>query len=161
MFVVSDRIHVNAPLERCFLLSTSLELVRQSLKMRLVAGQSSRPGGLVEEGDRLTWKGWVFCMPQRHESLISRYERPNFFQDTMLRGRFKRYQHDHTFTEIGGRTLLNDKIRFSLPLGMVTRPVGRFVVTPYIASLLRHRLELLKRVAESEEWKQYLPGGQA
>lgn len=161
MFVVSDRIHVNAPIERCFLLSTSLELVRQSLKMRLVPGESSRAGGLVEGGDRLMWKGWALGLPQRHESLISKYERPGFFQDTMQRGRFKRFQHDHTFTEIGGRTLLNDKIRFSLPLGGVTRPLGRFVVTPYVAKLLRHRLELLKRVAESEEWKEYLPGGQA
>jgi ligand-binding SRPBCC domain-containing protein len=157
MFVVSDRIHVNAPIERCFLLSTSLELVRQSLKFQLVGGQSSRATGLVEGGDRLMWQGWALGMPQRHESLISRYERPNFFQDTMLRGRFKRFQHDHSFTEIGGRTLLNDKVRFSLPLGVVTRPLGRLVVTPYVAGLLRHRLELLKRVAESEEWKQYLP----
>ncbi len=161
MFVVSDRIHVNAPIERCFLLSTSLELVRQSLKMELVAGQSSRAGGLVEGGDRLMWKGWVFGMPQRHESLISQYERPSFFQDTMERGRFRRFQHDHTFTEFGGRTLLNDKIRFSLPLGAVSRPLGKIVVTPYVARLLRHRLELLKRVAESEEWKQYLPAGPA
>lgn len=158
MFVVSDRIHVNAPVERCFLLSTNLELVKHSLKMKLDSRQSTRTGGLVEGGDRLMWKGWAFGLPQRHESLISKYERPDFFQDTMLRGRFKRYQHDHFFTAIGGRTLLNDKIRFSLPLGMVTRPVGRFVVTPYIASLLRHRLELLKRVAESDEWKRYLPG---
>ncbi|HEV2709974.1 MAG TPA: SRPBCC family protein [Edaphobacter sp.] len=161
MFVVSDRIHVHAPIERCFLLSTSLELVQQSLKMQLVAGQSSRAGGLVEDGDRLMWKGWVFGMPQRHVSLISKYERPNFFQDTMEQGRFRRFQHDHSFTEIGGRTLLNDKIRFSLPLGAVTRPVGQLVVTPYVAGLLRHRLELLKRVAEGEDWKQYLPGGQA
>jgi Uncharacterized conserved protein len=161
MFVVSDRIHVNAPIERCFLLSTSLELVRQSLKMHLVPQQSTRAGGLVEGGDRLMWKGWALGMPQRHVSLISKYERPHFFQDKMERGRFKRFEHDHTFTEIGGRTLLKDKILFSLPFGAMSRPVGRFVLTPYIAKLLRHRLELLKRVAESEEWKQYLPGGQA
>lgn len=161
MFVVSDRIHVNAPIERCFLLSTSLELVRQSLKMRLLAEQSTRATGLAEGGDRLLWQGWVFGMPQRHESLISQYERPAFFQDTMQSGRFKRFQHDHTFTEFGGRTLLNDKIRFSLPLGPLTRPLGQFVVTPHIARLLRHRLELLKRVAESEDWKHYLPAGQA
>lgn len=157
MFVVSDRIHVNAPIERCFLLSTNLDLVRQSLKMRLVAGQSTRGSGLAEGGDRLVWRGWAFGLPHRHESVITRYERPDFFQDTMEQGRFKRFQHDHSFTEFGGRTLLNDKIRFSLPLGPLTRPLGRFVVTPHIARLLRHRLELLKRVAESDEWKQYLP----
>ncbi|GGG66634.1 SRPBCC family protein [Edaphobacter dinghuensis] len=158
MFVVSDRIHVNAPIERCFLLSTSLELVKQSLKMNLVAGASTRTSGLVEGGDRLTWQGWVFGLPHRHETLISKYERPDYFQDAMERGRFRRFQHDHFFTEIGGRTLLNDKIRFSLPLGALTRPLGQWVVTPYMSRLLRHRLELLKRVAESDEWKRYLPG---
>ncbi|MDW5265632.1 MULTISPECIES: SRPBCC family protein [Acidobacteriaceae] len=158
MFVVSDRIHVNAPIERCFLLSTNLELVKHSLRMKLVPHQSSRAGGLVESGDRLMWQGWAFGLPHQHESLITRYERPDFFQDTMERGRFKRFQHDHFFAEIGGRTLLSDKVRFSLPLGGVTRPLGRFLVTPYVSKLLRHRLELLKRVAESDEWKQYLPG---
>jgi ligand-binding SRPBCC domain-containing protein len=76
----------------------------------------------------------------------------------MGRGRFKRFQHDHFFTEIGGRTLLNDKVRFSLPFGWMTKPVARLVVMPHISRLLRQRLELLKRVAESEEWKEYLPG---
>lgn len=158
MFVVSDRIHVNAPIERCFLLSTSLELVKHSLKMNLVPSESTRTSGLVQDGDRLMWRGWAFGLPHRHESVITKYERPDFFQDSMEQGRFKRFQHDHFFTEISGRTLLNDKIRFSLPMSGLTRPLGRFVVTPHVSRMLRHRLELLKRVAESEEWKQYLPG---
>lgn len=158
MFVVSDKIHINAPIDRCFLLSTSLELVERSLKMHLIADASTRTSGLVEGGDRLMWRGWVFGLPQMHESLITKYERPEFFQDTMGQGRFKRFQHDHFFTEIGGRTLLNDKVRFSLPLGWPMRPVGRTLVVPHVARLLRHRLELLKRVAESDEWKQYLKG---
>jgi ligand-binding SRPBCC domain-containing protein len=156
MFIVSDKIHINAPIERCFLLSTSLELVAQTLKMRLVESGSIRTSGLVVGGDRLLWRGWVFGLPQLHETLITKYERPNFFQDTMGRGRFKQFQHDHFFTEIGGRTLLKDKVRFSLPLGAVTRPLARFVVMPHVSRLLRRRLELLKRVAESDEWKQYL-----
>lgn len=158
MFVVSDKIHVNAPIERCFLLSTSLELVKRSLKMRLVDSRSTKARGLVVGGDRLLWRGWVFGLPQVHETLITNYERPDFFQDSMGRGRFKRFQHDHFFTEIGGRTLLNDKVRFSLPLGWVTKPLARFVVMPHISRMLRRRLELLKRVAESEEWSEYLPG---
>ncbi len=158
MFVVSDKIHVNAPIERCFLLSTSLELVGQTLKMRLVESGSTKTSGLVVGGDRLLWQGWVFGLPQVHETRITKYERPNFFQDSMGRGRFKRFQHDHFFTEIGGRTLLNDKVRFSLPMGWATAPVARLVVVPHVSRLLRQRLELLKRVAESEEWRQYLGG---
>lgn len=157
MFVVSERIHINAPIERCFLLSTNLELLRRSLKLLLVESESTRTHGLMMDGDSLVWRGWVFGLPQLHENLITKYERPDFFQENMSRGRFKRFQHDHTFAEVGGRTLLSEKVRFSLPLGWVMEPFGMFVVTPYISKLLRHRLELLKRVAESDQWKQYLP----
>jgi ligand-binding SRPBCC domain-containing protein len=76
----------------------------------------------------------------------------------MTRGRFKRYQHDHYFYEMDGRTVLNDKIRFTMPLGPVGRVVGQFVLVPYLSRRLRRRLVLLRRVAESrKEWQKYLP----
>jgi ligand-binding SRPBCC domain-containing protein len=154
LFTVSDTIHIHAPIERCFLLSTHIELVGRTLGMRPVAGKSE---GMVVGGDSLVWGGWKFGLPQVHESLITRYERPVFFQDTMRRGRFKRFQHDHHFVEIDGHTLLTDKLRFSMPLGWPGKKVGQYVVVPLMCRLLRKRLELVKRVAETEEWRRYLP----
>jgi ligand-binding SRPBCC domain-containing protein len=153
MFTISDSIHINAPIERCFLLSTSIELVGKTLGMRPIEGKTS---GTIVEGDRIVWAGWKFGLPQMHESLITRYERPAFFQDTMARGRFKRFQHDHQLTEIDGHTLLNDKLRFSLPLGWPGKMVARHVVVPHLCRLLRQRMLLLKKVAEGDEWQRYL-----
>jgi len=157
LFTVSDSIHIHASIERCFLLSTSLELVEQVLEMRPMEGGSRKTAGFVVGGDRIEWRGWLFGLPQVHESLITRYERPNFFQDTMARGRFERFQHDHRFTEIDGHTLLVDKLRFSLPFGWPGKIMARHVIVPHISGLLRRRMQLLKRVAEGSEWKQYLP----
>ncbi len=153
MFTVSDSVHIRAPIERCFLLATDIGLVRQTLGVWPVAGKAA---GRVVGGDRIVWRGWMLGLPQTHESVITRYERPEFFQDTMARGRFKRFQHDHQFTEIDGQTLLVHRIRFSLPLGRVGRMVGRRLLLPYVVKLLRHRLTLLKYVAESDEWRVYL-----
>jgi ligand-binding SRPBCC domain-containing protein len=75
----------------------------------------------------------------------------------MGRGRFKRFQHDHHLVEIDGHTLLNDKLRFTLPLGWPGKLVGKHVMVPYLCRLLRERMLLLKQVAESEEWRRYLP----
>lgn len=125
--------------------------------MRPVAGGSGKTRGLIVGGDRIVWRGWLLGLPQVHESLITRYERPRFFQDTMARGRFKRFQHDHEFTEIDGHTLAVDKLRFSLPLGWPGKVVGRKVMVPYISSLLSKRLTLLKQVAEGPDWERYLP----
>ena len=139
MFTISDSIFINAPIERCFLLSTNVELVGRTLGMKPLEGKTS---GLVVADDRLLWAGWKFGFPQMHESVISQYERPAFFQDTMARGRFKRYQHDHYFYEMDDRTVLNDKIRFTMPLGFVGRLVGKFVLVPYLSKRLRRRLTL-------------------
>ena len=158
MFTISDTMHVRAPMERCFLLSTDIGLVGDILKMKPVEGKTS---GRVAAGDRLLWTGWKFGFAQRHESLITRYERPHFFQDTMGRGRFKRFQHDHSFHEVGGYTLLTDKIRFIMPFGILGHLVGQYVMVPYISRTLRRRLVLLRRVAEGEEWRRILPEGDA
>jgi ligand-binding SRPBCC domain-containing protein len=154
MFIVKDSIHIHAPIERCFLLATRIELVEKTLRMRPVAGKTE---GHVVKGDRVMWRGRKFGLPQIHESLITRYERPVFFQDTMRRGRFKEFQHDHEFAEVDEQTLLTDKVRFSLPLGRLGKLVARRVLVPHICRLLQERMLLLKRVAESEEWRQYLP----
>jgi ligand-binding SRPBCC domain-containing protein len=154
MFTISDSIHIHAPIERCFQFSTNIELVGRTLGMAPIEGKTR---GMIADGDRLVWAGWKFGFPQMHESLITGYERPVFFQDTMGRGRFSRFQHDHHLTEIDGHTLLNDKLRFNLPLGWPGKLVARFILVPYICRLLRRRMLLLKRTAESEEWRRYLP----
>lgn len=153
MFTVSDSVHIHAPIDRCFLLSTHVELTAQALGMEPVAGKTA---GTAGKGDTVVLGRWSFGLPHRHESVITRYERPGFFQDTMVRGRFRKYQCGHRFMEIDGHTLVIDKVQFSMPLGWVGRKVGKKLVIPAITKLLRRRMELLKLVAENGQWRSYL-----
>ena len=73
MFTISDSIFINAPIERCFLLSTNIELVGRTYGMKPIEGKLN---GMFAAEDRLVWAGWKFGFPQMHESLISQYERP-------------------------------------------------------------------------------------
>ncbi len=156
MFQVKESIYVQAPRDRVFLLSTSIALVQEILGMRPVSGKIT---GLVVDGDQLLWRGWKFGLPALHETLITRYERPYFFQDTMGRGYFKHFQHDHALEEVDGHTLLMDTVRFSLPFGVAGRLAGKLLILPYIARLMKRRFALLKRTAEGSDWEGYLPGG--
>ena len=158
MFVIKDSTHAKAPIERCFLLSTSLEIVERELGMKPVAGaDATRTAGLVVAGDRIRWEGWQLGMRHYHVSLISEFEPYSFFQDKMIAGRFKFFSHDHEFTEIGGQTLMKDVIRFSMPFGMLGRLAGKYIMLPHIRGLMARRFNLLKRIAESDEWRNYLP----
>ncbi len=127
--------------------------------MRPVAGRTT---GLVVGGDKVRWQGWQLGLPQFHESLISRFEPFAFFQDTMIAGRFAAFQHDHAFAEnADGSITLADELRFSMPFGWLGWIVGRLIMVPHIRGLLKRRFRLLKRIAETEEWREYLPAGEA
>ena len=154
MFILRDQIVVHAPVERCFLLSTSVAVVERELKMHPAEGRTS---GFVGEGDTVLWKGWQLGMPQVHQSEIRLYERNRFFQDCMLRGRFATFQHDHAFLNQGKTVLLRDELRFTMPFGVAGWMVGRAVLVPHIRGLMRKRFALIKMLAEGEGWRQYLP----
>jgi ligand-binding SRPBCC domain-containing protein len=153
MFRLKESIHVNAPIDRCFLLSTSIDLVEQSLRIHPVAGKTT---GLIVGGEHVRWRGWKFGLPVWHESLITRYERPGFFQDTMRSGLFRHFQHDHRFEDIDGRTLMADIVRFSMPLGPLGRSAGKYIVVPHILDTMLKRFELIKRIAEGTDWEAYI-----
>jgi len=157
LFTVKDSIHVHAPVERCFLLSTNLDFITQVFNIRLVAKGSSRTSGTIQGGDRLLWRGWKFGLPQTYESVITGFERPTFFQNTVKGGRFQQLQIDHHLSDVDGYTLLINKLRFSPPLVWPGKLVARRVVVPYLSGLLRRRLLTLKLLAEGEDWRQYLP----
>ena len=157
MFRLKESIHVNAPIDRCFLLSTNIALVQKTIGLTPVSGKTS---GLIVGDDQLVWRGWKFGLPAMHETLITGYERPKFFQDTMGRGRFKRFQHDHHFEWIDGQTVMWDIVRFSLPFGVLGRTVAKAVVVPHVLKLMLQRFELLKRIAEGADWEQYVAGAE-
>jgi ligand-binding SRPBCC domain-containing protein len=153
MFRVKESLHVNAPAERCFLLATSIPLVQQILGMKPVEGKTT---GLIVDGDRIVWKGWKFGLPAKHETLITGYDRPSFFQDTMGQGMFAYFQHDHRFQAIDGQTLMADVVHFSLPFGPAGHVVGKYILVPYVLKLMQTRFAMLKRIAEGPDWQRYL-----
>jgi ligand-binding SRPBCC domain-containing protein len=153
VFRLKESIHIEAPIERCFLLSTSIDLVAQTLKLRPVEGKTT---GAILDRDRVVWRGWKFGFPAFHETLITGYSRPSFFQDTMARGYFNYFQHDHHFHFIDGYTSVWDVVRCTFPLGYVGHQFGRKVVVPHIQHLLRSRHLLLKRLAEGDGWREYI-----
>lgn len=122
--------------------------------MKPVAGRTS---GLVTAGDTIRWEGWQLGFPNFHVSLISTFDPPHFFQDRMIEGRFRMFQHDHRFEQMPQGVLLRDEVRFTMPFGPLGRLVGRLVLVPHIRRLMSRRFRLLRRIAEGEEWREYLP----
>ena len=105
--------------------------------------------------------------PNYHVSLIvaETWEPPRFFQDRMIAGRFRSFEHDHRLTETrstslraGWGTRLDDEVRFSMKWVWGGAVTGRLIVAPHIRGLMRRRFRLLKRLAEGEGWREYVGG---
>lgn len=148
---------IDAPRERCFDLSRSVDLHQRSLQPtdeRAVAGVTR---GLIGLGESVTWEATHFGVRQRLTSRITAFERPVHFRDSMIDGAFRRFDHDHWFElEPSGGTVVRDVFDFDAPFGWLGRLVNALVLTRYMHELLCARNALLKQVAESEEWRQYL-----
>ena len=153
-FVLRGEVVVHAPIERCFGLSTSVEIVQRELRMRPVAG---RTAGLVIGGDTVRWRGRKFGLPQFHESRIEEFRPYAFFRVRMIAGRFRSFAHDHSFDlQSDGSVRMHDEVRFTLRWGWAGDLLGMLLLAPHVRRLLRRRFALLKRMAEGEEWRSFL-----
>ena len=165
LFILRDSTAIHAPIDRCFQLSTCLALVQQELGFRAVSGRTT---GFVQAGDTVRWEGWQLGLKHFHVTKISGFDYPTFLQDTMLDGRFQHFQHDHHLRESHDAatsnqqgTVLEDELRFALPFGPLGHAVARYIMVPHIRNLMRSRFARIKRIAESEDWRNYLPAENA
>ena len=148
---------IAAPAERCFLLSLNIDLHMASTEPTREHAVAGVTHGLISLDESVTWQGKHFGLTLRHETRITEYDRPRHFQDVMVKGTFRSFVHDHFFEEVGeGATLMRDELRFAAPLAVLGRVAEALVLRRYLRRFLAERNAVIRRVAESEKWLQYL-----
>jgi ligand-binding SRPBCC domain-containing protein len=147
---------IAAPVERCFDLARSIDLHMASTDWtgeRAIAGVTA---GLIGLGQEVTWSGRHFGFRITHTSRITALEFPSYFQDSMVRGRFRRFCHDHYFETRESKTLMKDVMEFEAPLGLLGWGAEKLLLERHMRRLLERRNRCIQRTAESESWKDYL-----
>jgi len=144
---------INAPIERCFDLSRSIDLHQlstQQTQEKVVAG---RMEGLIELGETVTWRAKHFGVWQNLTAKITAFDRPRFFCDEMVTGAFKSFRHEHAFIQTAEGTRMSDQFDFESPFGFLGKVVNRLFLTSYMTQLLQERNQVIKNFAESNQWK--------
>ena len=152
---------INAPIEVCFDLARSIDLHVHSTSQtneRAVAGVTS---GLIDLGDTVTWEATHFFVRQRLTVEITQYDSPNHFRDSMLRGAFTHFDHDHYFEPSETGTKMLDVFEYTSPLGALGRLANLLFVDRHMRKLLLLRNESIKTVAESPDADRYLANANA
>jgi ligand-binding SRPBCC domain-containing protein len=78
----------------------------------------------------------------------------------MIKGAFSFMKHDHYFRKVGDDTELKDVFEFKAPLGVLGRIAEKLFLTRYMRNFLITRNQILKHVAETDEWKKFLISGE-
>lgn len=157
MMTIEHQTRIAAPAMRVFLLSLSMDLHQESASQsseRAIAGVTQ---GIIGLNERVTWRGRHFGFMLQHETEITKYEAPVFFEDVMVRGMFKTFVHQHTFCEAQGVTTMRDTLTFAAPLGLLGRIAEGLFLSTHMDEFLTLRNQHIKKVAESDRWRRYLP----
>lgn len=155
MPLIEQRASARAPAQRLFDLSRSIPVHLASARSsgeRLVAG----PTGLLTLGDEVTWEARHLGIRQRLTSRITAFSPPHYFRDSMVRGAFQRFDHDHFFEASGSSTVVVDRFDFTSPLGPLGMIADTLYLRRYMQRFLHERLTFICRIAESGEWREYL-----
>lgn len=148
METVTVETWIRAPLQRCFDAARDLDLHVQSLAHTGEVAVAGRTSGLIGMGEEVTWRGRHFGVRQHFTSKITAFDAPRHFQDSMQRGAFRLFVHDHFFSGSGDGTLMVDVLLFAAPLGLLGRIAEKLVLRRYLARLLTSRAAVIKAAAE-------------
>jgi ligand-binding SRPBCC domain-containing protein len=147
---------INAPIERCFDLSRSIDLHVSSTwktKERAVAG---RKNGLIEKGETVTWEATHFGVKQRLTTRIVEMNPPHYFSDEMTAGIFKSMYHEHRFEAHGQEILMNDDFCYETPYGILGWIFNLIILKRHLTTLLQERNEMIRNAAEGNKWRDFL-----
>lgn len=147
---------IQAPIERCFDLARSIELHKLSTRGTEEEAIAGVTAGLIGDGQEVTWRAKHFGVTQTLTSKITAFEYPVHFRDEMTEGVFEMICHDHIFERSGNKTIMRDKFQFESPGGVFGMIFNKVMLETYLRNLLMRRNQVIKEVAESDQWKKIL-----
>lgn len=147
---------IKADINIVFDLARSIDLHTVSASQTNEEAIAGKTTGLVEFGDSITWKAKHFGVTQKLTSRITVVEKPTYFADEMVKGAFKRFTHDHYFSQENGIVLMKDLFDYKAPLGLIGKLADLLFLEKYMTDFLDKRNAVIKEFAETEKWRELL-----
>jgi ligand-binding SRPBCC domain-containing protein len=147
---------IAAPLERVFDLSRHVSVHKHSMKKYREKVLHTVSTGLLELNDEVKWQARHLFKERELKVKISALKRSEYFKDEQVAGDFKMMKHEHYFKPVQNGTLMIDQFYFDVPFGIIGRLLNKYYLENYMRRLLCERNAVIKQIAESNQWKQYL-----
>jgi ligand-binding SRPBCC domain-containing protein len=150
MAVIVLTTEINADINICFDLARDVDVHKLSTAKTNERAIAGRTTGLCELGDIITWEAKHFGFMQELTVEITKFNKPNFFEDRMIRGAFHSMKHEHRFESIDGTTIMTDKFEYRVPFGILGNLFDLIILKNYMTRFLMVRNQFLKTLAEKK-----------
>ncbi len=140
---------MHTSIEKAFNLSLDIDFHKKSAsqtKEEAIAGVTS---GHIKLNETVTWRGKHFGFFLTHESVISALERPYYFVDEMIQGRFKFFKHSHYYEEKNGVVHMKDVIMYRTPYGILGKLLDVLLIKRHMTQFIKNRNQALKNELEA------------
>ena len=156
MPIIKLKTAINAPIERVFDLARCIDLHEKTMSKHNEKAIGGVTKGLINLGESVTWEATHFRIKQKLTSKITEFNRPHYFQDIMIKGAFKNFTHDHFFEKGEAGTIMRDVFDYLSPVWFLGKIADALFLEKYMTKMLEERNDLIKTVAESEDWKKFI-----
>ena len=96
----------------------------------------------MHEGTLIDYALRIRGIPVKWRTLITVWDPPYRFVDEQLRGPYRQWIHEHTFTDEGSTTLMEDTVRYRVYGGAL---INKLFVQPDVTKIFNSRTEVLKK----------------
>jgi hypothetical protein len=97
----------------------------------------------LNEGTVLDYRLRIHGLPLKWQSRITDWKPPHSFVDRQIKGPYRLWIHEHTFTEAAGGTSVGDHVQYSVRGGML---VNRLLVAPDLQRIFAYRHRVLQLI---------------
>jgi ligand-binding SRPBCC domain-containing protein len=147
---------VEAPAQRVFDLSRSIDLHKQAMNKYNEAAVAGTRFGLIEKDETVTWRAKHFFKNRLLKVKVTEMKPYESFTDEKVEGDFKAMKHVHHFKPCDNGTIMIDLFEFESPYGFIGKIFNSLVLSKYMARLLEQRNKMIKEFAETDKWKRLL-----
>ena len=143
---------INAPPDVVFRFHESPDALQNLIppweSMKLVES-----AGSLRPGSQVVLRGSLGFIPIQWIAIHTEYDPPHLFADRQESGPFAFWYHRHRFLDDGqGGTLLRDEVEYAVPLGVIGRWLGGWLVRRKLEAMFAYRHEKTRTLIESGEW---------
>ena len=109
--------------------------------------------GSLRPGSKVVLRGRVGVLAIQWVAIHTEYEPPHLFADRQESRPFAWWYHRHRFLDDGqGGTVLRDEVEYQVPLGIIGRVLGGWLIRRKLERMFAYRHEKTRRMIESGEW---------